>query len=180
MLKRVFPIFKWLPEYHKDLLLGDLKAGTITAVMLIPQGLAYAIIAGLPPVYGLYAALLPQIIYALMGTSRQVAIGPVALDSLIVATAIGSLSISGIESIIAAVLLLTLLVGGLQILMGIMRMGVLVNYLSKPVISGFTSAAAVIIGMSQVKYFLGIETSSSNQLQHILASLYQNIPETVL
>ena len=101
MLKRVFPIFKWLPEYHKDLLLGDLKAGTITAVMLIPQGLAYAIIAGLPPVYGLYAALLPQIIYALMGTSRQVAIGPVALDSLIVATAIGSLSISGIESIIA-------------------------------------------------------------------------------
>lgn len=180
MFKRVFPIFKWLPEYHKDLLIGDLKAGTITAVMLIPQGLAYAIIAGLPPVYGLYAALLPQIIYALMGTSRQVAIGPVALDSLIVATAIGSLSISGIESIIAAVLLLTLLVGGLQILMGVMRMGVLVNYLSKPVISGFTSAAAVIIGMSQIKYFLGIETNSSNQLQHILASLYQNIGSTQL
>jgi len=180
MFKHVFPIFKWLPKYQTGLLEGDLKAGTITAVMLIPQGLAYAIIAGLPPVYGLYAALLPQIIYTLMGTSRQVAIGPVALDSLIVATAIGSLSISGLESKIAVVLLLTLLVGSLQMLMGVMRMGVLVNYLSKPVISGFTSAAAIIIGMSQVKYFLGIQTSSSNQLQHILASLYQNIGNTQL
>lgn len=180
MLKSLFPILDWLPKYNAQSFVSDLKAGTTTAVMLVPQGLAYAIIAGLPPIYGLYAALLPQILYTLMGTSRHVAVGPVALDSLIVATAIGSLSVTGLETQIAAVLFLTLLVGGLQLLMGILRMGVLVNYLSKPVISGFTSAAAIIIGMSQVKYLLGIEVTSANQIQHILASLYQNIGDTQL
>lgn len=180
MLKSLFPILDWLPKYNSQSFVSDLKAGTTTAVMLVPQGLAYAIIAGLPPIYGLYAALLPQILYTLMGTSRHVAVGPVALDSLIVATAIGSLSVTGLETQIAAVLFLTLLVGGLQLLMGVLRMGVLVNYLSKPVISGFTSAAAIIIGMSQVKYLLGIEVTSANQIQHILASLYQNIGDTQL
>lgn len=180
MLKRLFPILDWFPKYTSQLFVSDLKAGTSTAVMMVPQGLAYAIIAGLPPIYGLYAALLPQILYSIMGTSRKVSVGPVALDSVIVAAAIGSLSVSNVQTQLAAVLLLTLMVGGLQLLMGVLRMGILVNFLSKPVISGFTSAAAIIIGFSQLKYLLGIDVTSTSQIQHILTALYQNIGDTQL
>jgi len=97
MLKRYFPIFQWLPNYKKANLTGDISAGLIVGIMLIPQGMAYAMLAGLPPVFGLYASLIPQVIYAIMGTSRQLAVGPAAMDSLLVASGLGALAISGID-----------------------------------------------------------------------------------
>ncbi|PHQ28557.1 sodium-independent anion transporter [Leeuwenhoekiella nanhaiensis] len=153
-----------MPRYKRTYLSGDISAGLTVGIMLIPQGMAYAMIAGLPPVYGLYAALIPQIIYAIMGTSRQIAIGPVAMDSLLIASGLGALSISGIENYIAMAIFLSLFIGTIQILLGFLKMGFLVNFLSRPVISGFTSAAALIIGISQLKHLLGISISSNKTL----------------
>ncbi|MAW94540.1 MULTISPECIES: SulP family inorganic anion transporter [unclassified Leeuwenhoekiella] len=163
-MKAYFPILNWLPRYKRTYLSGDISAGLTVGIMLIPQGMAYAMIAGLPPVYGLYAALIPQIIYAIMGTSRQIAIGPVAMDSLLIASGLGALSISGIENYIAMAIFLSLFIGSIQILLGFLKMGFLVNFLSRPVISGFTSAAALIIGVSQLKHLLGISISSNKTL----------------
>jgi len=139
--------------------------------------MAYALIAGLPPIYGLYAALTPQIIYAFLGTSRQLAVGPVAMDSLLVATGLGALSIIDISEYITMAILLALLMGAIQLLMGLLRMGFIVSFLSKPVISGFTSGAAIIIGLSQFKFLLGIQIPQSNQLHTIIQSIiYSNTP----
>src|SRR5210317_2369139 len=123
MLKRFFPILEWMPAYKKQWLPGDLAAGITVGIMLIPQGMAYAMIAGLPPVFGLYAALIPQVIYALMGTSRQLAVGPVAMDSLLVASGLGALSLSGIDEYIAMAIFLALFMGAVQLALGLMRMG---------------------------------------------------------
>ncbi|MBC6996981.1 solute carrier family 26 protein [Cytophaga sp. FL35] len=171
MLKKYFPILDWLPSYQKKYLSGDISAGVTVGIMLVPQGMAYAMIAGLPPVFGLYASLLPQIIYALMGTSRQLAVGPVAMDSLLVASGLGALALSGIEEYIAMAIFLALFMGMIQLFLGILKMGFLVNFLSKPVISGFTSAAALIIGFSQLKHLLGTNLERNNEvhgyIQHI-------------
>lgn len=129
---------------------------------MVPQGMAYAMIAGLPPVYGLYAAFLPVLVYVFLGTSRQVGIGPVAMDSLLVAAGLGTLAITGPEQYIAMVAVLALLVGAIQLVLGLLRMGFLVNFLSKPVISGFTSAAAIIIIFSQLKHLLGTSAPNSS------------------
>ena len=160
-----------ISNYSSGFLKRDLFAGITVAALLIPQGMAYALIAGLPPIYGLYAALTPQIIYALLGTSRQLAVGPVALDSLLVATALGALSIDDPSQYILMAIFLAFLVGAIQLLMGLFRMGFIISFLSKPVIIGFTSAAAVIIGLSQLKHILGIELSQSNQLHIFIQSL---------
>ena len=137
--------------------------------MLIPQGMAYAMIAGLPVVYGLYAALLPQIVYGFLGTSRHLAVGPVAMDSLLVAAGLTGIAVAGTEHYIALALLLALMMGMLQWGMGMLRLGFLVNFLSRPVISGFTSAAALIIGLNQLPHMLGVSSVGSNQL-HVLLS----------
>ncbi|AYN67680.1 sulfate permease [Euzebyella marina] len=155
MFKKRIPILAWLPNYKKEWLSGDISAGITVGVMLIPQGMAYAMIAGLPPVFGLYASLIPQIVYAFLGTSRQLAVGPVAMDSLLVASGLGALAISGIDEYISMAIFLALFMGIIQFTLGLLKMGFLVNFLSKPVISGFTSAAAIIIGFSQVKHLLG-------------------------
>tara|TARA_B100000900_G_scaffold149523_1_gene126944 strand:+ start:39 stop:1766 length:1728 start_codon:yes stop_codon:yes gene_type:complete len=164
-LKKIFPILNWIlkykPEYFKD----DLLAGITVAILLIPQGMAYALIAGLPPVYGLYAALTPQIVYTIMGTSRQLAVGPVAMDSLLVAAGLGTLSIVGTADYIQMAILLSLMVGIIHLILGIFKMGFFVSFLSKPVISGFTSGAALIISLSQVKYLTGIPIAQNNKLQ---------------
>ena len=160
-----------ISNYSSGFLKRDLFAGITVAALLIPQGMAYALIAGLPPIYGLYAALTPQIIYALLGTSRQLAVGPVALDSLLVATGLGALSIDDPSQYILMAIFLAFLVGAIQLLMGLFRMGFIISFLSKPVIIGFTSAAAVIIGLSQLKYIMGIELSQSNQLHIFIQSL---------
>jgi len=180
VIARFFPIIKDLLTYNQATLFSDLIAGLSIAVIVIPQGLAYAMIAGLPPIYGLYAALIPQLIHGILGTSRHPAVGPVALDSLVVAIALGALSLSGIGEVIAAAVFLATMVGVLQLIMGLLQMGVLANYLSRPVISGFTSAAAIIIGLSQVEHLLGLQIESSNQIQKMILSVLQNFNETHL
>lgn len=180
MIAKLFPITKDLLTYNRSTMFSDLIAGLSIAVIVIPQGLAYAMIAGLPPIYGLYAALIPQLIHGIMGTSRHPAVGPVALDSLVVAIALGTLSLSGIGEVIAAAIFLATMVGVLQLIMGLFQMGVLANYLSRPVISGFTSAAAIIIGLSQVEHLLGLQIESSNQIQKMIMSVAQNLNETHL
>lgn len=177
MIKRLFPILEWLPEYNRSKFYGDLSAGLTVGVMLIPQGMAYAMIAGLPPIFGLYAAFIPQLVYALMGTSGKLGVGPVAMDSLLVASGLGALSLSGIDQYIQMAVFLALFMGGIQVFMGLVKMGFLVNFLSKPVINGFTSAAAIIIGLSQLKHLLGTEIARSNQLQHLLYNTYLTVDE---
>ncbi|MGB0444168.1 MAG: SulP family inorganic anion transporter [Flavobacteriaceae bacterium] len=172
MIKRLFPILSWLPNYKKAFLASDLSAGFTVGIMLIPQSMAYAMIAGLPPIYGLYAALMPQLIYALMGTSPQLNVGPVAMDSLLVAAGLGALSIVGVETYIAMAIVLALFVGCLQIVLGMFKMGFLINFLSTPVISGFTSAAALIIGCSQLSHLFGIEAGRNSKLHLILIELF--------
>lgn len=156
-LGRYVPIVAWARHYPRPLLRGDVVAGLTVAVMLIPQGMAYANLAGMPPVAGLYAAIVGIVAYAILGTSGSLAVGPVAITSL--------LTLSGLEAIaapedptypaIAALLALT--VGAALLLAGVLRLGFLVNFLSHPVISGFTSAAAITIGLSQVKDLLGVD-----------------------
>lgn len=177
MLKQYFPILSWLKDYKKSYLSGDISAGITVGIMLIPQSMAYAMIAGIPPVFGLYAALIPQVIYAIMGTSRQLAVGPVAMDSLIVASGLGALALSGIQEYVAMAIFLALLMGSIQLLLGVFKMGFLVNFLSKPVISGFTSAAAIIIGLSQLKHLLGITIASSSKIHMLLQSVIQSITQ---
>ncbi len=168
MIKRVFPIVDWLGNYHREWLPKDIFAGLTVGVMLIPQGMAYALIAGLPPVYGLYASIVPQIIYAFLGTSRQLSVAPVAMDSLLVAAGVGMLAAEGTETYIAFAILLATIMGAFQLLLGIFRLGFVTNLLSRPVISGFTSGAAVIIGMNQLKYLLGVELTKSNQVHQLV------------
>ena len=178
MLKRSFPILEWLPNYKKDYITGDVAAGLTVGIMLIPQGMAYAMIAGLPPVFGLYAALLPQIIYTITGTSRQLAVGPVAMDSLLVASGLGALKLAGIEEYISMAIFLALFMGSIQLLLGLLRMGFLINFLSRPVISGFTSAAAIIIGMSQLNHLLGTDIEKSNQIHLLLRNTLSTLDDT--
>ena len=164
------PSLSWLPRYKRADLPGDLSAGITTAVMLIPQGMAYAMLAGLPPIVGLYASTLPLAVYALLGTSRQLAVGPVAMVSLMVASSVGAMAEGGSAEFLALAVLLAGMVGVIQLAMGVFRLGFLVNFLSHPVISGFTSAAALIIGLSQLKHLLGVDIPRSHHVHEILLS----------
>ena len=170
-MKKIFPILDWILKYKPEYFKNDLVAGITVAILLIPQGMAYALIAGLPPVYGLYAALTPQIVYTIMGTSRQLAVGPVAMDSLLVAAGLSALSINDLGEYIQMAILLSLIVGIIHLILGIFKMGFFVSFLSKPVISGFTSGAALIISLSQVKYLTGIPITQNNKLQDFIFSI---------
>lgn len=174
-IKKVIPILEWLPNYNPSLFKGDLISGITVGIILIPQGIAYALIAGLPPIYGLYCALVPQVMYAIFGSSRQVAIGPVAMDSLIVATGVSTLALAGSESYISIAILLALMVGGIQFIMGIFSLGFIVNFLSKPVITGFTSAVALIIGLNQFRNLLGVDFLQSDQIHYVLEDIWLQI-----
>ncbi|PQJ80342.1 SulP family inorganic anion transporter [Polaribacter porphyrae] len=176
-IKKVLPILEWLPNYNTSLFKGDLVAGITVGIILIPQGIAYALIAGLPPIYGLYCALVPQIMYAIFGSSRQVAIGPVAMDSLIVATGVSTLALAGSESYIAIAILLALMVGTIQFILGIFSLGFIVNFLSKPVITGFTSAVALIIGLNQFRNLFGVDFVQSDQIQYVLEDIWLQITD---
>lgn len=176
-LKSILPIFSWLPNYKKEWLKGDISAGLTVGVMLIPQGMAYASIAGLPAVYGLYASIVPILIYAFLGTSRQLAVGPVAMVSLLTATAIGSFQGLSNSDYISYAILLALLVGVIQFLLGAFRLGFLVNFLSHPVVSGFTSAAALIIGLSQLKHLLGVNIPRSHHVHEIILNAVDKFSE---
>lgn len=179
-LKNYIPILKWLPNYNRNQLRGDLFAGVTTGILLVPQAMAYAMIAGLPPIYGLYASLLPLFIYAVFGTSKQLATGPVAIVSVLVMAGVGQFAEPETEQFIQLAILTGLLAGLMQIAMGVFRLGMLVNFLSHPVLSGFTSAAAVIIGLGQLKHFLGIEIPRSNYIHETVWNLILHIQETHL
>jgi SulP family sulfate permease len=160
-------ITEWLPDYTAETLRADATAGLTVGVMLIPQGMAYAVIAGLPPIYGLYAGLVPLLAYPLFGSSRHLAIGPTAIDMLIVAAGIGALAPSGTNRYVTLAILLTAMVGMLQMAMGAMQLGFVANLLSRPVIAGLTTAAALIISTSQLGNLLGMELGGS-QYVHVL------------
>ncbi|MCG2589603.1 SulP family inorganic anion transporter [Rhodohalobacter sulfatireducens] len=167
----ILPVVETVRSYDGSTFKGDLNAGITVGIMLIPQGMAYAILAGLPPVYGLYASLVPLLIYALFGTSRQLAVGPVAMVSLLVIAGVGEIAEVGSDRFIQLAVLTALGVGLVQFLMGLFRMGFLVNFLSHPVLSGFTSAAAIIIGASQIKNLLGVDLPRTNYVHEILIGL---------
>lgn len=155
-LRRMLPITDWLGNYQRPDLRSDLAAGLTIAAMLIPQGMAYALLAGLPPEIGLYASTLPVLAYAIFGTSRQLAVGPVAIVSLLTASALSPLYEQGTAGYISAAALLAIMVGLVHLMLGLGRLGFIVNFLSHSVLVGFTAAAAIIIGFSQVKHILGV------------------------
>jgi len=164
----------WLQDYSTTKLKGDFFAGLTVGILLIPQSMAYALIAGLPVIYGLYASLVPQIIYALIGSSRRLSVGPTAMDSLLIASGLGLLAVIGSQEYIQLAIILTLMVGVIQTFLGFMRMGFITQLLSKPIISGFTSAAAVLIGLNQLGPLLGINMEKGNIII-ILTSLSTNL-----
>lgn len=169
-LAGLFPATEWLRGYGRPELSSDLLAGIIVTVMLIPQSLAYALLAGLPPQVGLYASILPLAAYALFGSSRTLAVGPVAVVSLMTAAAVGQIATPGSPEYLAAAVLLALLSGLFLLALGLLRLGAIANLLSHPVISGFISASAVLIALSQMKHILGIDVSGHN-LAEIVPSL---------
>ncbi len=177
---RLFPLLNWLPSYRREYLKGDFTAGITVAMMLIPQGMAYALLAGLPPVMGLYASMLPMILYALLGTSRQVSVGPVALDSILIAVGIGTLAEVGTEAYMTLAILLAASVGTIQLLMGIVRLGFLVNFLSYPVLCGFSTAAALITAISQLKHLVGVNLAQAYDLTAVISGLYAQRAEISL
>ena len=156
-LRKTFKISGWLPDYNSQKFSGDLTAGLTTGVMFIPQGMAYAVIAGVPPIYGLYAGVIPLLIYPLFGTSKNLSIGPVAIDMLIVAAGVGLIAEPNTERYIKLTILLAMMAGGIQLLMGSMRLGSVLNIFSRPVIAGFTLAAPLIIAFSQLNNLMGID-----------------------
>jgi len=166
---------EWLRDYDRDRFLGDLSAGLTVGVVLVPQGMAYALLAGVPPIYGLYASLVPLLIYALFGSSRHLAVGVVAIDSLIVAAGVAAMSPSNVAEALQLTFLLALMVGIIQLMMGMLRFGFVVNLLSRPVITGFTGAAALIIGMSQLKHLMGVELEQSLNIFTLLMQASEKI-----
>lgn len=175
--KQYLPVLTWLPAYDRSAFTGDLLAGLIVAIMLVPQGMAYALLAGLPPEVGLYASILPLIVYGLFGSSRTLAVGPVAIVSLMVATTLGPMVEAGTIGYVSGAVLLAFLSGVLLLAMGIARLGVLVNFLSHPVISGFTSAAALVIGFSQLKHLLGFSIPRSHLITETVAHAAAHVNE---
>jgi SulP family sulfate permease len=172
--KTYFPILDWGSRYNRQTFTSDLVAALIVTIMLIPQSLAYALLAGLPPEVGLYASILPLIAYAIFGTSSALAVGPVAVVSLMTATAVGRMAAEGSADYASAAIILALLSGVMLTLMGVLRLGFIANFLSHPVISGFITASGIIIATSQVGGLLGISTEG-HALPGLLSSILDNI-----
>ncbi|MEM7132242.1 MAG: solute carrier family 26 protein [Chloroflexota bacterium] len=175
-VKKYLPFLDWLVNYRREEFSGDLLAGIIVAIMLVPQGMAYALLAGLPPQVGLYASILPLFVYGLLGSSRTLAVGPVAIVSLMVVAGVAPLAGGDVTLYIQLALTLALLVGILQLSMGFLRVGFMVNFLSHPVLVGFTAAAAIVIGFSQLKHVLGFSVPRGEfvgTVQHTVTHLGQ-------
>jgi sulfate permease, SulP family len=172
------PAWGWLRRYRRSDLRGDVSAGLTVAVMLVPQGMAYALLAGLPPVVGLYASTVPLLVYALFGSSRQLAVGPVAIVSLLTLSGVSALAEPGTQEFIALAALLALMTGIIQLVLGLLRAGFIVNFLSHAVISGFTSAAAIVIGLSQLRQLLGVPLASGHTVVGLLLEAVQRLGET--
>lgn len=178
-LARYLPVLEWGRRYSVATLTNDLVAAGIVTVMLIPQSLAYAMLAGLPPEVGLYASILPIIAYALFGSSRTLAVGPVAVISLMTLTAASNVATPGSAAFIGAALVLALMSGLMLLIMGFLKLGFLANLLSHPVVSGFITASGIIIATSQLKAIFGI-TASGEAMPELLRTLAENIGQTSL
>ncbi|WP_151446771.1 SulP family inorganic anion transporter [Lacisediminimonas profundi] len=173
------PILEWGARYDRESLTGDLVAAVIVTIMLIPQSLAYAMLAGLPPEVGIYASIAPLVAYALFGSSRVLAVGPVAVVSLMTASAIGQFAAQGSPQYWEAAIVLAFLSGVLLLGLGLLRLGFFTNFLSHPVIAGFISASGLIIAASQLKYILGVKADGHN-LFELLQALARKLPQTNL
>ena len=178
-LKRYLPILTWSRDYNRDAFISDAVAAVIVTIMLIPQSLAYALLAGLPAEMGLYASILPLVAYAVFGTSRALAVGPVAVVSLMTAAAIGNLGLTDAASVALAAGTLAFMSGALLTVMGVMRLGFLANFLSHPVIAGFITASGLLIATSQLKHIFGVETHG-HTLPQILGSLLSHLGDMSL
>ncbi|MGW8370539.1 MAG: SulP family inorganic anion transporter, partial [Gammaproteobacteria bacterium] len=175
-ISRYLPIIEWARKYNRADLASDSVAALIVTVMLIPQSLAYALLAGLPPVVGLYASILPLVAYTIFGTSRTLAVGPVAVVSLMTASAAGAVATPGTEAYHEAAITLAALSGVMLALLGLLRLGFLSNLLSHPVISGFITASGVLIATSQLRHVLGVQAGGDNWPE-MLASLGGSLNE---
>ena len=176
MLARYIPILDWGRHYNRDRFGRDAVAAIIVTIMLIPQSLAYALLAGLPPEVGLYASILPLIAYAIFGSSTSLAVGPVAVVSLMTAAAVGRLAAEGTADYASAAIVLALLSGGMLVVLGLFKLGFLANFLSHPVIAGFISASGIIIATSQLGALLGI-SSHGHAMPELVTSLWVHIDQ---
>lgn len=176
-LTRYLPILTWGRAYNSSALSSDLVAALIVTIMLIPQSLAYALLAGLPPEAGLYASIAPIMLYAVFGTSRALAVGPVAVVSLMTAAALNNIVEQGTMGYAVAALSLAALSGVILLAMGLFKLGFVANFLSHPVIAGFITASGIIIAASQLKHILGIDASGHNLLE-LIVSLFEHVSET--
>lgn len=175
-VRQYFPILDWGRSYTTSALSNDLIAAVIVTIMLIPQSLAYALLAGLPPEAGIYASIAPIILYAIFGTSRALAVGPVAVVSLLTASAVGQVAEQGTAGYAVAALTLALMSGGILVLMGVFRLGFLANFLSHPVIAGFITASGILIATSQLKHILGV-SAHGHTLPEMLGSILVHLAE---
>jgi sulfate permease, SulP family len=178
--RQVFPVFEWLPGYGRKTFAADLGAGLTVGAVLIPQGMAYALVAGLPPVVGLYASVFPILVYTVFGRSRQLALGPVAIVSLLTAAGLESLAGGDTDLYISLAATLALMVGILMVAMGAARLGFVAQFLSQPVLSGFTSAAAIIIAGTQLRNILGVDLVRSEYTLDILVDAGRRLDEVHL
>ncbi len=171
------PIVGWLRSYQRADLGPDVVAGLTTAVMLVPQAMGYALLAGLPPIVGLYASVAPLLLYAALGTSRQLAVGPVAMDSILVAGAVGAIASVGAEQYVLIAAALGMMVGVVQAGLGFLRAGFLVNFLSRPVVAGFTAAAALIIAASQLGHLLGVHVPRTHHVHRVVWDALRSVSD---
>ena len=169
-MTRFIPAADWLKGYSRDNLINDALAAVIVTIMLIPQSLAYALLAGLPAEMGLYASILPLIAYALFGSSRTLSVGPVAVASLMTASAIGAVTAQGTVDYATAATMLALLGGVMLIVLGLLKFGFVANFLSHPVVSGFITASGVIIALGQLGPLMGV-SMQGDTLPHLVTSL---------
>jgi sulfate permease, SulP family len=178
LFKRL-PVLDWGRRYNRATLGADLMAALIVTIMLVPQSLAYALLAGLPPEAGIYASILPIVLYAIFGTSRVLAVGPVAVVSLMTAAAVGQVAEAGTAGYAMAALTLALLSGGMLFAMGVLKLGFLANFLSHPVIAGFITASGILIAAGQVRHLMGVQ-GGGDTLPEILHGLWLHVADTNL
>lgn len=174
--RKYLPILDWGRSYNRNAFSNDMVAALIVTIMLIPQSLAYALLAGLPPEAGIYASIAPIILYAIFGTSRALAVGPVAVVSLLTASAVGQVAEQGTAGYAVAALTLAFLSGGFLLLLGVMRLGFLANFLSHPVISGFITASGILIATSQLKHLMGIN-AHGHTMPEMLVSIFAHLDQ---
>ena len=176
---RYLPILEWSRQYNRTSLTNDMMAAVIVTIMLVPQSLAYALLAGLPPEAGIYASIVPIVLYAIFGSSRVLAVGPVAVVSLLTASAVGQVAETGTAGYAIAALTLAALSGGFLVLLGLLRFGFLANFLSHPVIAGFITASGILIAMSQLKHILGV-SAHGHTLPEMVQSLAEHLDQSNL